>query len=81
MSSDKYIPGDHYIICERSGFKIRRSHAVKEWTGLLVDRRFVDIRNPQDFVRGRREQIAVEDASPEGADAFLEVNDVTEDSF
>ena len=31
-----YTPGEHYIICERTGRKILASDARKEWTGAWV---------------------------------------------
>jgi hypothetical protein len=34
-----------------SGFKVKLSDLVKQWDGELIDRRFVDRRNPQDFMR------------------------------
>ncbi|NIW96980.1 MAG: hypothetical protein GWN13_01800 [Phycisphaerae bacterium] len=78
---DKYRPGDYYIQCDYSGFKIRRSQAKKKWDGLLVDRRFWEIRHPQDFVRGIKDRQAVPDPRPEGDDTFLSTNEVTQDDL
>ena len=75
--SDTYIPGDYYLICAHSGFKIRRSEARKTWDGLLVHRRFWDPRHPLDTIRSKRDKQTVADPRPEQADRFLDTNEVT----
>lgn len=48
----KYIPGDWWVICERCGFRYRKSEMRKEWTGLLVcAKNCWEPRHPQDFLR------------------------------
>ncbi len=41
--------GDHNVICDRSGFKCKRSDCRKEWDGKLVYKLFWKPRHPQDF--------------------------------
>jgi len=79
--SDTYIPGDHYVICDYSGFKIRRSEARKMWNGLIVHKRFWEPRHPLDTIRSKRDKQTVADPRPEQADRFLAVNEVTADSL
>jgi hypothetical protein len=62
---------DPWVICDRSGFKVRMSGTVKEWTGLRVARRFADKRNPQDQIRATADRQSVVDARPEPPDAWL----------
>jgi hypothetical protein len=62
---------DPWVICDRSGFKVRMSDTVKEWTGLRVARRFSDKRHPQDLVRPVADRQGVADARPEPPDAWL----------
>jgi hypothetical protein len=62
-----------------SGFKVPLSSLVKQWDGEMVDRRFVDKRNPQDFVRGVRDNQALPFARPEPEDSFLAENITFED--
>ena len=62
---------DAWVICDRSGFKVRMSETVKEWTGLRVARRFADKRHPQDQVRAVADRQGVPDARPEPPDAYL----------
>lgn len=53
-----------------SGFKIDNADLVKQWDGQWVARWNCDIRNPQDFVRGRKEHMNLEIARPETPDVF-----------
>lgn len=66
--SGKAVP---QAIDPASGFKVPLSNLVKQWDGELVDYRFVDKRNPQDFVTGVRDNQALPYSRPEALDAFL----------
>ena len=77
MTENLYRPGDHYLICDVCGYKIRHSESRKRWDGLRVCEKDWEPRHPQDFVRGKRDRQAVRDARPEPADTFLNDNDVT----
>jgi hypothetical protein len=72
-----YRAGDHYVICDCCGFKVRASDTRKRWDGLRVCTKDWETRHPQDFVRGRMDRIRVPDARPEAPDSFLGDNDVT----
>jgi hypothetical protein len=61
-----------------SGFKVPHRNLVRNWDGEMVDRRFADQRHPQDYVRGRKEQIALPNARPEPPDSFRLGNLLTE---
>ncbi len=71
-----YKSGDYYIQCDYSSFKIRRSEARRTWDGYLVRADFWEPRQPQDFVKGTRDKISVEDARGESVDIFVEDNQV-----
>ena len=60
-----YIPGDYWIICDRCGFKVRRSNSRKEWTGALVCKKCWEPRHPQDFVKAKADKQAVPDPRPD----------------
>lgn len=62
-----------------SGFKVPLSNLVRQYDGEMVDRRFVDKRNPQDFVRGRADRMALPFARPEAPDRFMAQNILWED--
>lgn len=67
----------HWVICDRTGFKVPYSDTVKEWNGLRVRKRSYESRHPQDFVKGRKDVQTVPDPRVESEDVFLEVNEVT----
>lgn len=67
-------------ICDASGFKVPLSHLVRQWDGALVDKRFVDKRNPQDFVRGVRDDQSLPYSRPEAPDTFIS-SEVTPDDL
>lgn len=69
--------GDYNAICDLSGFKCKASETVRRWDGLRVLKRFSEERQPQDFVRGVRDDPSVPWARPEQTDTFLAVGDVT----
>lgn len=71
-----YRPGDYYVTCDASGFKVRRSDCKRTWDNRLVHRDYYEPRQPQDFVRGRTDKIAVDEARPEPDDQFLDTNEV-----
>lgn len=71
MAGPRYRPGDPWVICDRTGFKVRMSETVKEWTGLRVRREDWEPRHPQDFVRGRKDVQAVQDPRPEAPNDFI----------
>ena len=56
--------GTHNIIDERSGMKIKRQDARFTWDGVLTHVKNWEEKQPQIDLRGRDEQIAVEDARP-----------------
>jgi hypothetical protein len=75
-SYGNYSPGPN-AIDPASGFKVKLSALVRQWDGEMVDRRFVDRRNPQDFVRGVPDRQDLPYARPETPDVFVGPNDVT----
>ncbi len=58
--SPGYIPGDHWVTCDRCGFDVRSSRARKTWDGLVVCPDDWEPRHPQDFVRGREDRQAAQ---------------------
>ena len=69
--------GSHNVICDRSGFKIKKEDSVKEWTGLRVHKKFVEQRHPQDKLRMYEDNQRVPDPRTEGVDVFLGVGDIS----
>lgn len=65
---DTYRRGGFWRIDERTGFRERGYDTQKEWTGTIVAKEDFEPRHPQDFVRGRRDNMAVPDPRPEPTD-------------
>lgn len=68
---DRYKHGDHNVICDRTGFKVKASETRKEWNGLRVWKNVWEPRDPQDLIKGRTDKQAVYDPRPEGTDSFI----------
>lgn len=66
-------PGDHYVICDRCGFKRYRSDCVKTWDNLIVCGDTCDDgpRSPLDMPESRADFQGVADARPERDDVFI----------
>lgn len=77
----KWISGDNWIICQRSGFKIRVSDARLTWDNKWVRKDFWEPRQPQDFVTGRVDKIKADVSNPEQEDVFLSANQITSDDL
>lgn len=73
--------GKPVAIDPASGFKVSLSALEKQWDGELIDYRFIDRRNPQDFVRGVPDNQALPYARPEPPDEFIATNLLTEEGF
>lgn len=72
MADDRhYVPGDFYRICDRTGFKVRAKHTKKEWTNMIVREQSFEMRHPQDFVQGVRDDQTVPEPRPRSQDLFI----------
>lgn len=72
MADDRhYVHGDWYVICDKSGFKVRNKRAKLEWTGLFVSDRYYEQRHPQDFVKGVQDNQTVPIARPRQVNQYL----------
>lgn len=74
---NRYIRGDHNVICDLSGAKLKRSQCRlgqpgSTIAGLLVDKELWSPRHPQLDIRPRQENIAVRDARPRSETQFME---------
>jgi len=63
---------NNYLICDRTGFKIRIEDGLKEeWSGAMVRAESFETRHPQDFVRSRQESHRGS-PRPEQPDRFID---------
>lgn len=68
-----YIRGDYNVICDRCGFKKKRSEVKLEWDNLLVcSDTCWEARQPQDFVRAVPDGKPVPIARPEAPNQFVD---------
>ena len=70
--ADHYRHGDSNAICDACGFKYKFSQLRKRWDGLYVCSKDFEIRQPQDFVRGRVDRQVVPVSRPEASDVFID---------
>lgn len=73
--------GDWNCICDYSGFKVLARDCRLTWDGYFVHKRYWEPRQPQDFVRGVKDNQTVPIARPESEDTFLTANEVTRDDL
>ena len=70
---DEFKLGDHNVICDRTGFKVKASDTKREWNNLIVREQSWETRQPQDFVRGRGDRQSVPHPRPEPeTDTFVD---------
>lgn len=72
MGSNSYFAAGQYnFVCDLCGKQGKSSDARKTWDGFYVCSSHKEVRNPQDFVRGRGEQQALPWSRPVVADSFV----------
>jgi hypothetical protein len=72
MADDKhYVPGSFYRICDITGFKVRAERTRKMWSGTIRRIASWEARQPQDFVKGVKDDQAVPDPRPRQVDRFI----------
>jgi len=70
--SPSYKQGDHKAICDRCGYLFKASQLKKTWDGLFVDRACWEVRHPQDFLKGVKDDPSVAWTRPEGEDVEVD---------
>ena len=72
MADDKhFVGGSFYRICDMTGFKIRAERTAKQWNSLIVRDQSWEPRQPQDFVKGVRDEQAAPEPRPRQTNVFL----------
>ena len=64
----------NYVICDRSGFRVKPGELMKDGYGWMVRSRSWEPKHPQDFVRARAEKLEGS-KRPEQADRFIGVDE------
>lgn len=68
--ADYYLPGGWNMICQVCGFKYKNTEMKLRWDNVWCCPEDWEIRQPQDFVRGIKDQMAIPYAVPEPPDVF-----------
>lgn len=68
--ADNYRQGDHWIVDDETGQKVRASDARMRWDGMLVDKKNWEPRQPQDLIRSRPDGRPVSNPRPRPPDVF-----------
>ena len=66
-------------ICDMSGFKVPAHSLQRQWDNAMVAPRFLEKRNPQDFVTGVRDDQVLRVSRPEPIDVFISTQITPED--
>jgi len=87
MRLRKKFRGRHKFVCQKDGKEYYSEDKRIQWDGLIVYKKNLDQRHPQDFVRAVKEDVSVKNPSPEGEDTFISVTyadtltDIPESTF
>lgn len=82
QNTNSYEDGGGYVLCQRSGYKVRRKDTVIEpRSKLRVHKDWADPEHPQDHKRALKDKQNFKGNVPEPKDKFLRCNQVTEDDF
>lgn len=66
-----YKDGDPWAVCERSGYTVRHSEIVTEWSGLRVWKRFAEPKHPSLDVPAMRGEEVVSDPTGQPVNRFV----------
>lgn len=69
--ADYYRSGAWNFYCDLCGAKTKSTDSMLTWNGLRVCRHHKEVRNPQDFVRGVKDDPSVPWSRPKPADIFV----------
>ena len=70
-AADRFLSGQWNFFCDLCGRKEKSSNGVKTWDNHYVCRRHKEARNPQDFLKGVKDNQMVPWTRPEAPDTFL----------
>lgn len=69
--ADFWADGQWNFTCQLCGRKQKSGRAMRTWNNLYVCKHHKEVRNPQDFIRGVKEQMSVPWTRPQGPDQFV----------
>ena len=69
-AADFFADGQWNFFCDLCGRKAKSSDGVKTWDNHYVCRHHKEVRNPQDFLKGVKDDPSVPWSRPESTDTF-----------
>lgn len=69
--ADRFASGEWNFYCDLCGKKQKSSQGVQTWDKFWVCRSHKEVRNPQDFVKGVKDDQSVPWERPEPPDTFV----------
>lgn len=76
---DYYAPGQNNVACDQCGFKYKSNELRKQWDGIWVCDKCDDPRNPQELLRGIKDNMAPALSRPRPPPQFIDVHSIYED--
>jgi len=77
MTRKSYKSGDYKAVCDRTGFRVYASECRMQWNGLFVRKESWEIRQPQDFIKSKKDNQTVPIPRPGSEEkVFLSPGDV-----
>lgn len=73
-NADFWADGQWNFFCDLCGRKAKSSTAMKTWDNFRVCKHHKEVRNPQDFIRGVKDDQTVPWSRPEAPDTFVTSN-------
>jgi len=70
-NADYYTHGDYNVVCDICGQKFKGSKCRMQWNNLFVCKVCFEPRNPQDFVKGIRDEQKAPIPRPDSTPVFI----------
>lgn len=70
-AADFYRDGDYNAICDSCGYKYKFSSLKKRWDNIYCCYKCFEIRHPQDYLKGIRDNMSVPIARPESPNNYI----------
>jgi hypothetical protein len=70
-AADFYKHGDNNVICDVCGRKFKASHCKFKWNNMLACQVCFETRNPQDFVKGVKDDMLAKVNRPMATPIFV----------
>lgn len=72
--ADFFADGQWNFYCDFCGAKTKSSDGMRTWNNFYVCKHHKELRNPQDFIRGVRENMSLPWTRPEAANQFVGIH-------